>query len=392
MARDAGSSSDSKDSSLPKLPSGHHGIPLEVVRQNQRERLLAGAVKAVEERGFAKVAVADILRHSGVSRSAFYTHFFANKEECIEAAFDASLESLVEQEVKQRLGVATVPKRTSGSSDSPEPAKLPSGHHGIPVEVVRQNQRERLLTATPKAVEERGFAKLRVIDIVRHAGVSRRVFYEHFASKEECVEAAFGGLADDVKSLDGSRDPSKPAHPQELVDRYRRQRIITGIAKAVEERGFARVRVADITRHSAVAQETFYKHFANKEECIEAAFGAPLASLVESEGRRRFGVPVTGSHASESSPARLSLDLVQSSPGRLRTLRHPVRRKQRERLLMGTAKAVEERGFAKLTVADILRHAGVSSQIFYEHFANKWQCLEAARGISLIPQNDDGAS
>ena len=159
---------------LAKKPAGRHGTPSEVAQQNQRERLLAGAVKAVEERGFAKVAVADIIRHAGVYRQLFYDNF-ANKEECIEAAFDAPLESLIEQEVRRRLGAtATVPSRTSGSSDSPEPSKLPSGHHGIPSEVVQQNQGERLLAGAVKAVEERGIAKVRVVDIIRRAGVSRR--------------------------------------------------------------------------------------------------------------------------------------------------------------------------------------------------------------------------
>ena len=61
--------------------------------------------------------------------------------------------------MKQRLGVASLPGRTA---------------------------------AIAKAVEERGFAKVRAIDIARHAGVSCRTLYEHFANKEECIEAAFG--------------------------------------------------------------------------------------------------------------------------------------------------------------------------------------------------------
>ena len=399
MTRDAGNSSDSKNSSLPELakkPAGRHGTPSEVAQQNQRERLLAGAVKAVEERGFARVSVADIIRHAGVYRQLFYDNF-ANKEECIEAAFDAPLESLIEQEVRRRLGAtATVPSRTSGSSDSPEPSKLPSGHHGIPSEVVQQNQGERLLAGAVKAVEERGIAKVRVVDIIRRAGVSRRTFYEHFANKEECIEVAFGAPADDV---DGPSDEvsslNEVGDASELVQGLRgrqRERLIAATAKAVEERGLAKVRVADIVRHAGVAQTIFYKHFANKEECIEAAFGASFASLVETAGRRRFGVPVNSSHASEDSPAPFSPDLVQPPPGRPGIPHDPIRREERERLIAGAAKAVEERGFAKVRIIDILRHAAVSQKTFYEHFADKWECLEAARDISLIPQSDDEAS
>ncbi len=42
------------------------------------------------------------------------------------------------------------------------------------------------------------------------------------------------------------------------------------------------------------------------------------------------------------------------------------------------AEAVAERGFARVTVADVISRAGVSRETFYEHFSDKEDCFIAA--------------
>lgn len=74
---------------------------------------------------------------------------------------------------------------------TPELSRLPPGRHGLPREFVARNQRLRLIEGVAEAVVERGFAAITIADIARHAAVSRRTFYEHFDSKEECFLAAF---------------------------------------------------------------------------------------------------------------------------------------------------------------------------------------------------------
>ncbi|WP_320671669.1 TetR/AcrR family transcriptional regulator [Patulibacter defluvii] len=48
---------------------------------------------------------------------------------------------------------------------------------------------------------------------------------------------------------------------------------------------------------------------------------------------------------------------------------------QRRRLLRGIAAAVDEKGFAATTIADIVGHARVSKRTFYEHFEDKLDCF-----------------
>lgn len=60
-------------------------------------------------------------------------------------------------------------------SNSAEPATTPS--------------RQRLLTGMAAALREKGFKATTVADVVRHAKVSRRTFYEEFSSREQCYVA-----------------------------------------------------------------------------------------------------------------------------------------------------------------------------------------------------------
>jgi AcrR family transcriptional regulator len=49
----------------------------------------------------------------------------------------------------------------------------------------------------------------------------------------------------------------------------------------------------------------------------------------------------------------------------------------RLRLLEGMAAAVNEKGYAATTIADVVRHSRVSKRTFYEHFADREACFLA---------------
>lgn len=71
----------------------------------------------------------------------------------------------------------------------------------------------------------------------------------------------------------------------------------------------------------------------------------------------------------------------------------------RERLLVGMAAAVNERGLAASTVADVVRHARASRRTFYEHFSDRDDCFLALYEVimdrlvwlfenSVVPNDD----
>lgn len=86
------------------LPRGH-------VTEIQRARMLSAAVDAIEEDGYARLTVAQIISRAKVSRKTFYD-LFVDREDCFLAVFDRTLEQIktrvleaFEQESSWREGV-----------------------------------------------------------------------------------------------------------------------------------------------------------------------------------------------------------------------------------------------------------------------------------------------
>jgi AcrR family transcriptional regulator len=61
--------------------------------------------------------------------------------------------------------------------------------------------RERLLEGMALSISEKGYAASTVADVVRHARVSKRTFYEHFADKEEAFLATYSALSDQMLAV-----------------------------------------------------------------------------------------------------------------------------------------------------------------------------------------------
>jgi AcrR family transcriptional regulator len=75
--------------------------------------------------------------------------------------------------------------------------------------------RVRLVGGLLAALPEKGYAKLTIADIVRHAGVSKRTFYEHFAGKEDCFLTAYERLSDrGLEAVAAAPDASAPWEEQ----------------------------------------------------------------------------------------------------------------------------------------------------------------------------------
>ena len=84
----------------------------------------------------------------------------------------------------------------------PEPKRnLPRGPHGLSRDEVQRSQRVRLLQAATDEVAERGYVNTTVAHIISRAGVSRATFYELFADREACFQAAYEANANLVAAV-----------------------------------------------------------------------------------------------------------------------------------------------------------------------------------------------
>jgi AcrR family transcriptional regulator len=75
--------------------------------------------------------------------------------------------------------------------DREVPKILPRGPHRLAREVVVASQRGRLIDAMAVVVAVKGYTAATVADVIGHAGVSRKTFYEHFRDKEACFLAVY---------------------------------------------------------------------------------------------------------------------------------------------------------------------------------------------------------
>lgn len=81
-------------------------------------------------------------------------------------------------------------------------------------------------------------------------------------------------LADLVRGgpLDAPLPRGRHSLSRQEVRATQRGRLLLAIAEAVAEKGYARTTVADVLSRARASRETFYEHFANKQECFLAAY------------------------------------------------------------------------------------------------------------------------
>lgn len=91
--------------SMPDVPPRGH------VTQIQRARMLSAAVEAIEENGYARLTVAQVINRAKVSRKTFYD-LFLDREDCFLAVFERTLDQMrvrvveaYEQESMWREGI-----------------------------------------------------------------------------------------------------------------------------------------------------------------------------------------------------------------------------------------------------------------------------------------------
>lgn len=97
----------------------------------------------------------------------------------------------------------------------------PRGEVEVPRDTVASQQRERLLAATGQLMAERGCAGTTIERIAKQARVSSITFYDHFASKEEALVAAFERVVEEVRARLASEVPADLPWPEQVREGLR---------------------------------------------------------------------------------------------------------------------------------------------------------------------------
>jgi AcrR family transcriptional regulator len=71
----------------------------------------------------------------------------------------------------------------------------------------------------------------------------------------------------------------RPTTPPDLSEQTQRQRIVDAMIESCAEKTYAATTIADIVASARISRTTFYKHFADKRACFDAAIDYCVAQL-----------------------------------------------------------------------------------------------------------------
>src|SRR3954447_12536280 len=72
---------------------------------------------------------------------------------------------------------------------------------------------------------------------------------------------------------------------REEVETSQRERLLLAMCEAVADRGYVATSVADVIARARVSRETFYRYFADKQACFQAAHDRGVEILLGQMGR-----------------------------------------------------------------------------------------------------------
>ena len=259
------------------------------------------------------------------------------------------------------------------------------------------------------AVARHGYPETSVDELVALAGVSKSSFYRHFEGKEQCFLATFDEIVAEAGERIGWAYRSQ---------RGFRERLGAGLERCIEivaeEPAAARLVLVDSLSLGTAATPHRNAAAGRLELMLRQSFdeaarpGAVSEVTVRGLGGGVRRVVFEWLRAEEPGPLNEhSDDLLEWMCGYLPaegeatpappppasaspepaggyawdppdSPRSRATLSQRERLLRATAIVTAERGYSSLTVAAISATAGVSTQAFYEHFADKQEAFLAA--------------
>ena len=263
-------------------------------------------------------------------------------------------------------------------------------------------------------VAERGYAQTKVSEVTARTDVTRAHFYELFKDKEDCfleaqrklaatmvkevrqsIAAAPAGAAAQavLAALTDFAGQSPPAFtfitheatlagPRAWQERERMIAVIGGELERAWESLPPKAPVPDLDPSYLLggAIRALGMRMRRDEDRPESLLGE-LVSWAESyqapKGAGRWsGIVASSPQRGERHEAVLGpIEPAPLPRGRHRLPPAVAKRSQRERLVHATGRVTAADGYAKATVADIVAAAGVSREVFYEHFHDKQEAF-----------------
>jgi AcrR family transcriptional regulator len=290
----------------------------------------------------------------------------------------------------------------------------------------KPTQRERLIRAMTELAALDGYSDVSITGIASHAGVSNATFYEQFADKDECFAAAYRDAGERVlgqmQSTSRTVERRRAKHAalkyllnavtenpaagwmvfiEGLANRAQmpaeRERLMDAYERAVEE--FLREApkgemlldvpaIALVGAVRAIVSRRLRSGSADQLPLLLEDLENWIQSYATPAGQPRWSTSPASMLAASPPAGGVPQMPSASKPGPLPRGRHGlsaavVARNQRDRIMYATAEVVHDKGYAEMTVADIVAAARITRNAFYQHFADKHDAFRAAQQHNL---------
>jgi AcrR family transcriptional regulator len=305
--------------SSPRLPRGRHALDADAAATRYRTLLHAAAVEVVGEQGYGATTVDALAATAGVSTATLY-ELFSGKEELVLDAGDA-----IASEISGRLRARPVPEGDLRRA-------LADVLSAVVDAVLQQPDAARLavvdvVTVGPPGLERRRQFTTELQELLRRAATPQRrptisepalavlaggtvaVLERHLRTgrlrplraaaldlaawgalyESDAPRAAPGpppGAAATTAPYDHTASPfslplprGRHGLPPAFVKRHQRMRILEAVLAVSAEHGFEATSVRDLIAAAGLSHQTFYQHFASKEDAWSAAFDQAFVEL-----------------------------------------------------------------------------------------------------------------
>ncbi|HEX5851705.1 MAG TPA: TetR/AcrR family transcriptional regulator [Solirubrobacteraceae bacterium] len=272
----------------------------------------------------------------------------------------------------------------------------------------KDTQRARLLNAAVDVVARDGYARATIASVIAQAGVSRPTFYDYFSDKDDCLLAATAEVhrrlyAATALALERGAPEhairsaiatlvefarSEPAAARMLINE-----ALAGGPRALDARD---EQIAELAQLVRTVQARAPAGRATPDVSVRMMLGAIhrlLATRLRDESQSMEGLADELQRWSESyelprgqhrwsslapAPAAPPSPLVARTPLRppapLRGGRHSKEKtaeNHRQRLMFAAAEAARQKGYTAMSIADIVKIAGLDHRAFASVFADK---------------------
>lgn len=275
----------------------------DAARREQRERLFAAMVASCERKGYEATSVADLLEISGVSRGTFYAQFedklgcfCAAEKELIELSFDAATGQLGEEDGAEARTRQAFEAFLDLLVTQPAAARMAFVHSYA----AGAQAGEPLLAASRKIIDSlhqtleqmpgkagmppelaRAMIGGFYLIVYRRLEDGREAELRELAPVMWDWAMSYAPPPQPLKSNGRRRAPAAPVGDLPPLAAYSpEQRIIRAFAAVVAEKGYPAATIADTCAAAGISQTTFYLHFADKHDVVDAALDAGIAQML----------------------------------------------------------------------------------------------------------------